>query len=55
MKKIKEPDKKVVVYVVLEMMQSEVEGIIQRIKDNKELKYKYYWLDQDWSMKDETK
>ncbi len=54
MPKQKEPDKDILVYIVLEMEQSEVEGIVKQIKESKKLKYKYHWLGQDWR-KDEIK
>ena len=42
------PDKDVLVYIVLEMEQSEVEGIVKQFKESKKLKFKYYWINQDW-------
>lgn len=42
------PDKDVLVYIVLEMEQSEVEGIVKQFKESKKLKFKYYWVNQDW-------
>ena len=43
------PDKDVLVYIVLEMRQSEVESIVKQIKESKKLKFKYYWIGDNWN------
>lgn len=48
-------DKKVKVYIVLEMMLSEVKEKTDQFKASKKVKYLYHWINQDWEEKDDNK
>lgn len=35
-------------YVVFEVRENEIEGLIKQIKESKKLKYLYHWINQEW-------
>jgi hypothetical protein len=43
------PDKKVKIYLVMEMMLSEVQEKIEQFKASKKIKYLYHWINSDWT------
>jgi hypothetical protein len=46
-------DKKVKVYIVLEMMLSEIREKVEQFKQSKKVNYLYHWINQDWRKEDE--
>lgn len=46
--KKQQPDKDILLYLVLEVKQSELVALVQQIKDSKKLKYKYHWINNEW-------
>jgi len=53
MKKQPKSDKPTLVYVVLEIPENEIEGIIEQFKNSKKVKFKYWWKDQEWRKENE--
>ena len=37
--------------VVFEMKRGEVPGIIEKLKNSKQIKYLYHWVNQEWEWK----
>ena len=35
-------------YVVFEVAENEIEGLVKQIKESKKLKYLYHWINQEW-------
>ena len=54
MKKQKLTDKDILVHIVIEAKDSKADDLIKYLKEDKKLRFKYWWKDQDWSNRNET-
>ena len=54
MKKQKLTDKDILVHIVIEAKDSKADDLIKYLKEDKKLRFKYWWKDQDWSNRNEN-